>query len=145
MAGDAAKRLTVLWHMEDVTTKAYDEALGKLRESKVSDSLRRFRDNHKQHGEHLRGLAEAEGGTQPGAVQLEEYRETVLDAVAQAKSYDGVFSTLRVTEASMKLLYEQALEEHLSDETQRMLREHVKHEQEHMNLLEVATHGLAKT
>lgn len=138
------RKISTLMRMEEATREAYDVALGKLGNNKVAPSMHRFREHHKQHAEDLRQVVGQMGTTPAGSTEADKYYDTLIDSVRQARGYDGVFSTLRVAEAAVKVQYEDAMQMQVSDQAMQTIRQCAKDEIEHVNVLEIATHGLAQ-
>lgn len=143
-----AQALGTLVRMEEAAREAYDAALAKLGGNKVAPSLQRFRENHRQHADALRqmerGIGGADATTATRSTATTLYTDTLIDAVRQARDYYGVFSSLRVGEAAARIEYERALQSDLPEDVRRTVNQFARDQEEHSNLLEIATHGLAQ-
>jgi len=141
---DMVRKVSTLLRMEEATRDAYDAALGKLGTGKAAAPLQRFRQDHQQHAQELRQVVD-QMGTRPVATDgAQTFTDTLIDSVAQAHGYDGVFSTLRVAEAAVQLQYEDILQSEMTGQSSQTIRKLAKDEAEHIDVLELATHGLAQ-
>lgn len=140
----AARKVTQLMRMEEAAREVYDAAMGKLPGSKIHPSMERFRHTHQEHAEGLRAVVNGMQGEPQGNAAHQVYMQEVVDAVRQTRDLHGLLSTMRTVEAGLRLEYEDAVGLGLPEDAQRKVRAYLRDEEEMPNLLNIASHGLAK-
>ncbi len=145
MAREDMRRLHTVARMEDAVRLGYDAALAKLQNSDAAPSLMRFRQEHQAHLERLREKEASMGGPAKGSNVVEDYVKQVADGTSKALDHQGVFSTLRVAEAALRLETDAFLRSDPPADLADDLRSWVAAEEEHVDFLRIATAGLAQT
>lgn len=137
--------LSTLLHVERAAMGAYDAVLGKIHDSRISGSLKRFREDHQRHAERLARIIQ-EAGEQPVARfrELDGFNDTLLDALSDATELGELLYSLRIAEAAYLLLYGQVANAGVGPGVHAEIKEMLKDEEAHVNFLDVASTAALK-
>ena len=144
MGQEETRQLHVVARMEDAVRMGYDAALAKLQGSDAAPSLKRFRQEHQEHIERLLEAEASTGARAQDSKVVEDYVKQVVDGTSKSLDYRGVFSTLRVAEAALRLETDSLLRAGPPPGLEDDLRRWVSEEEEHVDFLRLATAGLTQ-